>query len=347
MVNDSLTEASARVGIANFTSIIQSLQLLSSAKDSLYIRWDVDEYARQYVDSYKVSYQAIGSTVVQYSHRLPASETTYDITQLHENTYYSICVKVSVNLASVEQTQHCINVTTSIDSLSVALGSTFGAFLALGIIVFFVFIAKWQHNRKMQKQLQEVQPYGDSYEPVTQNDLHLEMSEVSLQVNEDTAHLDLSSQSSQFSNFTTGLTANGHSRSLNADTDVHIPMDQRSLLSPCQLATSAPQVTQNGLLPTLNAQDGAFNQDGRPPDVRPKDPAMLDFNSAYAHKPSADSPGTPPTMLRVNWSCNWWPWGHLLQSGPTCDLRSFTLQLVATYVQLIVNYYNQLWFKCN
>ena len=309
MVNDSLTEASARVGIANFTSIIQSLQLLSSAKDSLFIHWNVDEYALQYVDGYKVSYQAIGSTVIQYSHVLRPSKTSYDITQLHENTYYSICVKVSVNLANVEQTRHCINVTTSIDSLSVALGSSFGAFLALGIIVFFVFIAKWQHNRKLQKQLQEVQPYGDSYEPVTQNDLPLEMSEVSLQVNDDMAHLDFSSESSQFSNFTApaGITANGHCQSSNTDGDVHIPMDE-SLDQPltlAQLATSAPLPTHNGLMPSLETRDSTLNQDGRPPDVRPKDPAMLDFNSAYAHKPSLELPATPPTLLRVNWSCNW------------------------------------------
>ena len=46
----------------------------------------------------------------------------------------------------------CVTGTTSTDSLSVALGSTFGAFLALGFIVALVFLAKWQHSRRLAKQ---------------------------------------------------------------------------------------------------------------------------------------------------------------------------------------------------
>jgi len=46
----------------------------------------------------------------------------------------------------------CVTGTTSTDSLTVALGSTFGAFLALGFIVALVFLAKWQHSRRLAKQ---------------------------------------------------------------------------------------------------------------------------------------------------------------------------------------------------
>ena len=267
-----------------------------------------------------MSYQAIGSTVIQYGPLLQPGDTMYAISQLHENTYYSICVKVFAKLAAVRQTRHCINVSTSIDSFSFAIGSTFGAFLALGIIVFFVFVANWQHNRKLQKQLQVVRPYGgDAYKPVTQNDVTLEMSDLCLQLSEDTARMDLSSLSSLSSNFTItapsdDITANGHSSSRGGrgedDTvHVHIPLTLAETTIPLafrnQRMTEAPPRLHNGRFSSPDVMDIVLHQDGRPPDVRPKDPTMLDFNSAYAHKPIVTSPMNHPVLLRVNWSCNW------------------------------------------
>lgn len=158
-----------------------SARVASTTKDSIYVRWHVAAAAalhppprtRDLVQGFQVRYQAVGSTVVQYSHRLDASASAYDITQLHENTYYDICVKVFVKLNSTiipapagspggggvslgpgggGAQDVCVKGTTATDSLAVALGSTFGAFLALGFIVFLVFLAKWQHTRKMRKQ---------------------------------------------------------------------------------------------------------------------------------------------------------------------------------------------------
>jgi hypothetical protein len=57
----------------------------------------------------------------------------------------------------------CVTASTGINSLSVALGSTFGAFLALGVIVAFVLAAKWQHVRRTRKlHLQLLQRLTDS-----------------------------------------------------------------------------------------------------------------------------------------------------------------------------------------
>jgi len=47
-----------------------------------------------------------------------------------------------------------VTASTGINSLSVALGSTFGAFLALGVIVAFVMIAKYQYIRRKRKSIQ-------------------------------------------------------------------------------------------------------------------------------------------------------------------------------------------------
>ena len=63
-------------------------------------------------------------------------------------------------------TSRCVTASTGINSLSVALGSTFGAFLALGVIVAFVLIAKYQYIRRKRKsiQLQLLQRCDDSFE---------------------------------------------------------------------------------------------------------------------------------------------------------------------------------------
>ena len=56
----------------------------------------------------------------------------------------------------------CVRGSTATDSLSVALGSTFGAFLALGLIVALVFAAKWQHSRRSEKRLDDAEEVVDS-----------------------------------------------------------------------------------------------------------------------------------------------------------------------------------------
>jgi len=101
------------------------------------------------VQGFKVHYQAFGSMIKQQSDMLQPSAHVYDITQLHENTHYNVCVRViTTNVTSSGHVSTCVTGTTAINSLLVALGSTVGAFLALGVIVMFVFIAKWQHFRR-------------------------------------------------------------------------------------------------------------------------------------------------------------------------------------------------------
>jgi len=138
-------------------------EVVSWSKDSIYIRWDFDDdYAGGDDDDggagYKIRYQAVGSNVKQVSPLLDLSANAYDITHLHENTNYRICVlRMRQPTSSGELStgaEACVEGTTSTDSLSVALGSTFGAFLALGLIVALVFVAKWQHSRRAKKRQQ-------------------------------------------------------------------------------------------------------------------------------------------------------------------------------------------------
>ena len=183
-------------------SIIKKVRVVSSTKDSVHIGWAIHDQYQSSINWFKIQYQAEGSSIVQYTPRLDPEKENYDIQNLHENTYYKMCLRVYTDLnnnASVP----CVRATTSVDSLHVALGSTFGAFLALGIIVMFVFIAKWQNSRKLKKQLRNMSPTNDKYDSMQPNDGDIEMSDVSLNVNEaqsSKAH-DANSYSSQVSGY--------------------------------------------------------------------------------------------------------------------------------------------------
>jgi len=164
--------------------------IVSWSKDSIYVSWKFDsDHTRSNqteLRGYKIRYQAVGSSVVQYTRLLDETINDYEITHLHENTNYEICVlrletasrpaqRTRAGGAAAAVAMHstrrglgevaiggpralsaaavaCVTGTTSTDSLSVALGSTFGAFLALGFIVALVFLAKWQHSRRLAKQ---------------------------------------------------------------------------------------------------------------------------------------------------------------------------------------------------
>lgn len=181
----------------NATDLIERITLLTSTKDSIHIKWAVQEDYAASVQGFKIQYQAMGSSIVQQSQELERRLDHYDILQLHEDTYYNICVHVIHNLTATAVSLPCIRATTHVDSLSVALGSTFGAFICLGIIVFFVFLAKWNHNRKMRKNLQAVNQTSENYDSMGHQDGEFEMSDVSLHVHEGTTtQVDVSSQSS-------------------------------------------------------------------------------------------------------------------------------------------------------
>ncbi len=180
--------------------IVQDVRLLSSTKDSIHIVWNVDNDYSPHIQGYKVEYQAEGSHIIQHAKPLTPDITDLEVIQLHENTYYRFCVDVVTNLTS-EVEQKCVRATTSVDSLHVALGSTFGAFLALGIIVCFVFLAKWQHTRKLRKlALHNIASGGDTYDSIMPEG-EIEMSDVSLQVHDGTnmTQMEVSSHSSDFS----------------------------------------------------------------------------------------------------------------------------------------------------
>jgi len=137
------------------------------------------------VSGYTVHYYAEGSNIRQFTEDLPPHQDNYDIQHLHENTNYEVCVWVINNVT--EDVSSCMRATTSVDSLFIALGSTFGAFLTLGIVAFFVFLAKWQHSRKLKKQLRMMGVGDRKYSSIKKSGSRdLEMSDMSIQANDGT-----------------------------------------------------------------------------------------------------------------------------------------------------------------
>lgn len=145
-------------------AVLRFIEISSTTKDSLLVTWTVRKDPVMIVSGYRIGYQALGSSVVQFTQKLRPLVTRYDITNLHENTVYNVCVEVISNASSVpaediEKAKDfrdlwgalCVTGTTNSDSLSVALGSTVGAFVALAVIVFFVLFAKWHHSRRKRK----------------------------------------------------------------------------------------------------------------------------------------------------------------------------------------------------
>ena len=191
-----------------------------------------------------------------------------------------------------------MQVSTTSDSLSVALGSTFGAFLALAVIVMFVLVAKWQHRRMTHKP--EVLAVVADDDVSSQKGI--EMSDVSLHVNDNTAEPGSSR-----------LSATSSDQSVNSSDGggwVYDGWTEGADMGP-------PPAPPPGPLP---------GPPPSPPPGPPFDPAGPDRAAPYtdranmsaadlraAYTPAAqslqlDSPSdslVSPPSLRVNWSCNW------------------------------------------
>ena len=173
--------------MANVTTaaVTVVVEIVKTTKDSLHVRWHVDGNDESEILKYQVSYQAIGSTYKGLIHDIQPRQQEYNIMELHESTSYSICVQVITG--SSFYITNCINAATSSDYLSVSLGSTFGAFIALAIIIMFVMIARCQTNRKLARLKKENIVPVDAY-TVSQNG-DIEMSDVSFHIHDDTTQL--------------------------------------------------------------------------------------------------------------------------------------------------------------
>jgi hypothetical protein len=149
------------------------LHVQAATRNTLVFRWqlsivgDVTSQAvpPPHLSSLRLRYQATGSSVVQYSSPLDITPLSRDheqhvvIGQLHENTQYDVCLTSSPSLWSgdlgsgsgSDEVITCTQVSTTTDPLAVVLGSTLGSLAMLAMVALFVFIARWQHGRRVRK----------------------------------------------------------------------------------------------------------------------------------------------------------------------------------------------------
>ena len=83
-----------------------STEIASSTASSIYVKWAVVEAApladvapppHSVVQGFRVHYQKVASSYVQYSHFLPPSVGSYSINNLVADTYYKVrCVFISL-----------------------------------------------------------------------------------------------------------------------------------------------------------------------------------------------------------------------------------------------------------
>lgn len=74
------------------------------------------------------------------------------------------------SVISDDSSVSCVNGSTAIDALRLALGSTLGAFIALAIVVAIVLLAKCQHRRRLRRVRRRRRRYSDKSQALTDCD---------------------------------------------------------------------------------------------------------------------------------------------------------------------------------
>ena len=88
---------------------IFSTEIASSTASSIYVKWAViedpplpDVVPHSIIQGFRVHYQKVASTYVQYSHFLPPSVGSYSINNLVADTYYKVMSGVKGGWGGVE-----------------------------------------------------------------------------------------------------------------------------------------------------------------------------------------------------------------------------------------------------
>lgn len=71
-------------------SYLESLEVESSTSSSIQVQWQVQGATVAFIDGFRVHYQKVASTYIQYGPKLPATATVYQIQNLVADTYYKV-----------------------------------------------------------------------------------------------------------------------------------------------------------------------------------------------------------------------------------------------------------------
>ncbi|KAH3715690.1 hypothetical protein DPMN_058402 [Dreissena polymorpha] len=147
-------------------NMLDTFDVSSSTASSFQVGWNIRLAHVPFVQGFRVHYQKISSTYVQYGPRLYPTENEYEIGNLVADTYYKICLVVYRNYTHSPY-RTCTDASTTNWQLPVSIGSSIGAVLALSVIVLIVLLSRCQiplkYRGKKSKRLQKYDTISSTY----------------------------------------------------------------------------------------------------------------------------------------------------------------------------------------
>ena len=163
-------------------NFLETLEVSSSTASSINVKWSMGRTVFPFIEGFRVHYQKVASTYVQYGPKLGPSQQTYEIENLVADTYYKVCLVVYRN--DTNPMRECVDASTTNWQLPVSIGSSIGAILALSMIVLIVLLSRCQIPYKYRKRKSKT---AGKYDTMSSNfhDDHYEFSETATHGNED------------------------------------------------------------------------------------------------------------------------------------------------------------------
>ncbi|XP_060073406.1 uncharacterized protein LOC132553195 [Ylistrum balloti] len=177
MILDHLTMESSQA-----PSYMETVQVTSSTTSSIHVAWEINQDTSAHVEGFRVHYQKVASTYIQYGPMLSASIGQYSIQNLVADTYYKVCLVMYRN--DTQPIRECVDASTTNWHIPVSIGSSIGAILALSMIVLVVLVSRCPSVVKWRgKQYKKSQKY-DSMSSHYHDD-HFEFSDTATHGHDD------------------------------------------------------------------------------------------------------------------------------------------------------------------
>lgn len=137
---------------------METVQVTSSTTSSIHIAWEVSQAMIAHVEGFRVHYQKVSSTYIQYGPMLSVSTVQYSVQNLVADTYYKVCLVMYRN--DSQPIRECMDASTTNWHIPVSIGSSIGAILALSMIVLVVLVSRCPSVVKWRgKQYKKTQKY--------------------------------------------------------------------------------------------------------------------------------------------------------------------------------------------
>ncbi|XP_045169766.2 uncharacterized protein LOC123532405 [Mercenaria mercenaria] len=146
-------------------SFLETFEVSSSTASAIQMAWHIRASNIPFVEGFRVHYQKVASTYIQYGPKLHPTDNEYEIGNLVADTYYKVCLVVYRNDSI--PFRECTDASTTNWQVPVSIGSSIGAVLALSMIVFIVLLSRCQlplkYRRKKSKRSQKYDTISSNY----------------------------------------------------------------------------------------------------------------------------------------------------------------------------------------